>query len=186
MYLTNVSVSSASFTVNSHCAVFSLAVVTVIVAVPAATPFTFPEVLTVAMVLSEVLQVTVESVALSGVTVAFNVRVSPIVIEAVVLLNVTPVTATLAAFFTVILQEAFFPLALVAVMVAVPAFTPFTTPAEVTLAIVLSELLQVTVVSVALDGVTVAFKVTALPTFTLAVALFKETFLTATEDPFFK
>ena len=70
------------------------------------------------------------------------------------------------AFFTVTLQVAFFllPSFAVAVIVAVPALTPVTTPLEVTLAILLLEVFQVTALSVAFFGVTVALSVTFLPT----------------------
>ncbi len=70
-------------------------VVTVIVAVPTATPVTRPELLTVAKEVFDELQVTVLFVAFEGATVAVSCWVAPTLIEAVVGLTVTPVTATL-------------------------------------------------------------------------------------------
>ena len=70
--------------------------VTVIVAVPAATPVTTPAVLTVATLLLLVLQVTFLLVAVLGNTVGTNVVVPPIAIDALVGNTVTPVTGTVA------------------------------------------------------------------------------------------
>jgi hypothetical protein len=83
-------------TVTTHVAVFApSAVVTVIVAEPAAFPVTKPLVLTVAIVLLLVLHVTDLLVALVGAIVAVNWVVPFIAIDAVVGLIVTPVTGTL-------------------------------------------------------------------------------------------
>ena len=70
------------------------------------------------------------------------------------------------AFLTVTLQVAFFllPSFAVAVIVAVPALTPVTTPLELTFAILLLEVFQDTALFVAFFGVTVALSVTFLPT----------------------
>ena len=48
-------------------------------------------------------------------------------------------------------------------MVAVPAFTPFTLPVLLTVATDVSELFQVTFLSVRSDGVSVAVSVSVLP-----------------------
>ena len=69
-------------------------VVTVMVAVPAATAVTKPELFTVATAVLLELQVTVLFVALEGATVSVNWLVPPYGIEAVVGLTDTPVTAT--------------------------------------------------------------------------------------------
>ena len=98
----------------------------VMVAVPALTAVTTPS-LTVATVSSEEVHVTVLSVALSGVTVALRVVVSPTVSAAVVLSRVTFSTATTLA-FTVTVQVAVCS-PTVTVMVAVPSPTNVTVPA---------------------------------------------------------
>ena len=113
---------------------------------------------TVAIVWSEELQVTVLSVASSGLTVAVRVIVSPARSEAVVLFNVTEVTSVAT---TVIWQVAVL-LPALAVIVASPTFLAITTPFE-TVAIVWSDELQVTVLSVASSGLTVAVRVTLSP-----------------------
>jgi hypothetical protein len=76
----------------------------VIVVLPAATALTVPPD-TVATVGALVLHVTFLFVALDGATVAVNVSVPPTVRLVVVLFNVTPVTAIVAA-FTVMAQVA--------------------------------------------------------------------------------
>ena len=63
-------------------------------------------------------------------------------------------------------------------MVAVPTFFAVTTPFE-TVAIVWSEELHVTVLSVASDGLTVAFRVTVAPALSDAVVLSKVTEVTS-------
>ena len=134
-------------------------VVTVMVAVPAALAVTTPEDDTVA---TDVLlddQVTDLSVALEGVTVAVSVSVSPTVMERDDLFRLTPVTEIVCA-LTVTVHVAFLPPSfVVTVMVAVPAAFAVTTPEEDTVAtdVLLDD--QVTDLSVALEGVTVAVSV---------------------------
>jgi hypothetical protein len=70
------------------------AVVAVIVAVPAATPVTRPEELTVATVLALLVQVRAVLVALVGANVAASCWVLPIAMLVLVGLRLTPVTAT--------------------------------------------------------------------------------------------
>ena len=117
---------------------------------------------------SEVLQVTVLSVASSGFTVAVRVTVSPTFKEALVLSRVIEATGVAS---TVIAQVASLSPAL-AVMVAVPSLMAVTTPSS-TVAMDTSEVLQVTVLSVASSGFTVALRVTVSPTFKEALVLSK-------------
>ena len=116
--------------------------------------------LTVATEASEVVQVTVLSVASSGLTVAVRVTVSPAFREALVLSRVTEVTGVAT---TVTAQVAALSPAL-AVMVAEPTFLAVTTP-SLTVATEASDVLQVTVLSVASSGLTVAVRVTVSPAF---------------------
>ena len=137
------------------------------------TAVTLPLLSTVAMEVLDVLQVTVLSVALSGLIVAVRVSESPSVRVRVVLLRVTEVTAT-SFFLTVTVQEADFSPAL-AVMVAVPSLTAVTLPLLSTVAILVSELVQVTVPSVVLLGFTVAVSVSEPPSVRVRVVLFNVT-----------
>ena len=146
-------------TVTTQVALFSPALA-VMVAVPAATAVTTPF-STVATVASEVVQVTVLSVASAGVTVAVRVTVSPSVRAAVVWLRAIPDTAT-TFLATVTTQVAVLSPAL-AVMVAVPTATAVTLPEASTVATAVFEELHVTVLSAASSGVTVAVRVTVPP-----------------------
>ena len=93
--LTPVTATVGFFTVTLHVAVFDPSfVVTVIVALPAATPFTVPFASTVATFVLLLFHVTSWFVALLGATVAVNVVVFPFVILVLVLFKLTPVTAT--------------------------------------------------------------------------------------------
>lgn len=74
----------------------------------------------------------------------------------------------------VILQLAvLLPSDVVAVIIAVPAPTPVTTPLELTVVKVLSEDVHVTVLFVALSGAIVAVKISVPPTDKVSVVLFK-------------
>ena len=114
---------------------------------------------TVATVASEVVQVTVLSVASLGLTVALRVTVSPTFSEALLLSSVIDETSVGTTIIeqVAVLSPAF------AVIVAVPIFLAVTTPLE-TVATVASEVVQVTVLSVASSGPTVAERVTVSPT----------------------
>jgi hypothetical protein len=80
-------------TVTIHVAVLDPScVVTVMVAVPAETPVTKPEELTVAIAGLLEVQVTALLLAFAGATVAVNCDVATAIIEAVVGVTVTPVT----------------------------------------------------------------------------------------------
>ena len=86
---------SSGSTITSQKAVFPPSiVVTAIKAIPSLTALTFPSSSTVAIALSSLLHVTSLTVALSGVTVAIRVCVSPTFKVIDSLLRLTPVTAT--------------------------------------------------------------------------------------------
>ena len=160
---------------TAHAADFSPAVA-VMVTLPALRAFTLPSV-TVATAASEVVQVTVLSVASSGLTVAVRVVSSPSVRVNVVLSSVTEVTGTTFA-LTVTAHAADFSPA-VAVMVTFPGLRAFTLP-PVTVATAASDVLQVTVLSVASSGLTVAVRVTSSPSVISSVFWSSSTELTAT------
>ena len=161
-------------TVTSQVAVLlPSAVVTVIVAVPTALAVTFP-LLTVAMFVLLLLQVTFLFVASEGVTVAVKVSDPPIVMLVAVLLRLTPVTGTV----TVTAQVADL-LPAVAVIVAVPPALAVTLPLASTVATDVSLLDQVTVLSVALLGSTVAESVAVLPLVSERLVWFSVTLVTS-------
>ena len=130
----------------------------VIVAVPTLIALTTPF-STVATEASEVVQVTVLSVALLGLTVAVRVSLLPFSRISSVLFSDTDVAGT-----TTVTMHSADTSPAVAVIVAVPAEIALTVPYESTYAMVASELLQLTVLSVALEGVTVAVRVWVWPT----------------------
>ena len=127
------------------------AVVTVIVAVPAALAVTTPDVETVATDVLLLLQVTFLFVAVEGDTVAVSCSVAFLARVIEDLLSVTPVTGL----FTVTAQVADL-LPAVAVIVAVPDPLEVTRPEEDTVATFVLDEDHVTVLFVAFDGVTVA------------------------------
>jgi hypothetical protein len=149
--------TGAEVTVTVHVAVkLPSCVVTVMVAVPAATPVTKPEVLTVATAVLPEIHDIVLFVAFDGMTVAVNWLVLATPIETVAGLSDTPVTATLAA-ATVTAQVAVLaPSCVVAVIVAVPAAMAVTKPEVFTIAMAVLPELHVTVLLVAFAGRTVA------------------------------
>ena len=157
-------VTVIGFTVTEHVAVFPpSSVVAVMTAVPTFTADTFPLESTVATLELELVHVTFLFVAFDGVTVAVNLSVPPISKDSDVLFNETPVTAIVLA-LTVTAQVAFLlPSVVVTVTVAVPAAFAVTTPEEETVATVVLLDDQVTDLSVALDGVTVATNVWESP-----------------------
>ena len=163
--LTPVTDTWVAETVTWHVAVYPPSeVVTVMVAVPALTPVTLPEESTVATDVFEDDHVTALLVAFEGFTVAVSVVEPPTPTLAADLLSVTPVTATEPA-VTVTVQDPYFPLPSVAValMVAVPALTPVTTPDELTTATDVSEDDQATAGLEASEGLTVAVSVELFP-----------------------
>ena len=157
-------VTGVAITVIEHVALWSPALA-VMMAVPTLMAVTTP-LFTVTTDASEVVQVTVLSVASSGLTVAVRVTVSPAWREALVLSRVTLVTGVAT---TVTAQVALLSPAL-AVMVAEPTFLAVTTPL-LTVAAEASEVVQVTVLSVASSGLTVAVRVTVSPAFREALVL---------------
>ena len=161
-----------SLTVTVQVASLSPALA-MIVACPAPTACTVPISVTVATLSSELLQVTVGSVASSGFTVAPNVKYSPTVIGSSFTLTVTSVTAMKLS-LTVTLQVASLSPAL-AVIVASPAATAVTFPVWSTDATLSSELLHTTVLSVALSGATVATRVSDVPVVSSSSVLFSVT-----------
>ena len=113
---------AAAVTVTTQVAVLlPSAVVTVMVAVPAARAVTTPELLTVATVVLLELQVTFLFVAVLGLTVAVKLSVPPTVNAALFLFSVTPVTGTVAAVTVTTQVAVLLPSTVVTVMVAVPA-----------------------------------------------------------------
>ena len=102
----------------------------VIVACPLPTAVTSPLLLTVATAASPVVQMIAFEVALLGEIVAVSCTVLPMIRLPAVLLSLTLLTGR----YTVIFTTAFLPLPsfAVAVIVAVPGLTPFTTPLDVT------------------------------------------------------
>ena len=93
--VTSVTLTFLEVTVTEHVAVFDpSAVVTVIVAEPAFTAVTLPLASTEAVEASDDFQLTVLLVALEGATVAVKVSEPPSTRLRLVLLRLTPVTAT--------------------------------------------------------------------------------------------
>ena len=155
-------------------------VITVIVAEPAALAVTTPSDETVATDVFPEYQETDLSVALEGVTVAVKDWVSPTVMDRDVLFRLTPVTGTIGA-DTVTEHVAFFPPSfVVTVIVADPAAFAVTTPELETVAtdVLLED--QVTDLSVALAGDTVAVSIWVSPTVIDRDVLFRLTPVTAT------
>ena len=145
-----------TFTVQ--VAVFPPAVA-VIVVVPTPTATTAPLLSTVAIFDELLVHVIVLFVALDGVTVACSVALSPSIIDKLLLFKLilfTPITIDSLLSVTVSLHLASFPLCVMAVMVALPVPTPFTNPFESTIATFVFELVHVTVLFVALFGVSIA------------------------------
>ena len=172
---------SFCFTVTVQLAVFLLLLVAVITAVPAFFAVTFPLLSTAATSALLLLHFTVLSpVAFDGVIVAVNVSLSPSVKLVVLLLRLIPVMA-ISFCFTVTVQPAVFPLLLVAVITAVPAFFAVTFPLLSTAATAPLLLLHFTVLSpVAFDGVIVAVNVSLSPSVNVVALLLRLTFSTST------
>ena len=145
-------------TVTTQVASFSPALA-VMVALPGATAFTWPSV-TVATEASDELQVTLGSVASAGRTVANNSASSPSTKVKEDWFKAMELTG-INLFSTVTVQVASFSPAL-AVMVAFPSFTATTFP-PATVATEASEVLQVTLGSVASAGRTVADNTASSP-----------------------
>ena len=136
-----------------------------IVAVPAATPATTPDELTVANVGALEFHVTVLLVALAGTTVATKVVEAPTPRVAVAGLTLSPVTATMEL-LTLTTEVAVKPPSwVVAVITALPTDAPVTSPELLAVATDALPELHVTKALVALAGARVAFRVVVAPTF---------------------
>ena len=170
-----VTLTTFLFTVTVHVADLTPAFA-VMVAVPSLIPFMVP-LLTVAIDALDEVQVTLLSVASSGLTVAVIVWLSPSVRVIEVALRVMDETSMVLA-STVTLHVADLSPAL-AVIVAVPSLIPVMVPL-LTLAIEASEDVQVTLLSVALSGLTVAVMVVLAPTLMVNELLLNVIDVTAT------
>ena len=170
-----------AFTVTSQTAVFEPSVVfTVIVTFPGLRAETVPSEVTVATASSEDDHFTDLSVASSGDTEALITTVSPSVSSRLFLSTVTPVTLIVLE-VTVTEQVAVLePSTVVTVIVAEPAFTAVTLPLLSTEAVEASEDFQLTVLLVALEGATVAVRVSEPPSTRLRLVLLRVTPVTAT------
>ncbi len=144
------------------------------VADPVATPLTTP-LLTVATAVLLDFQVTDLSVASEGDTVAFRTADDPFSMDKAETSSSTPVTLTMGA-FTVTTQTAVLaPSFVVTVIVAVPGPTAVTTPVEDTLATAVLLDFQLTDLSVALLGATVAFSADLSPVSRVSLDVFNVT-----------
>ena len=174
------SVTATGFMVTTQVAFFVLSAfeVTVMVAEPTILAVTSPLWSTSAMPEALLLHVTVLSVASSGATVAVSVSVAPCSNVVDVLLSVTLVTGMA---LTVTAQVAVFELSEfdVTVMVAEPTALAVTVPAS-TVAMSVSLLLHVRVLSVALSGATVTVRVPVALGNRLNVVSLRVTAVTAT------
>jgi hypothetical protein len=177
--LTPVTFITAGDTVIVHDAVKPpSAVVTVIVAIPAATAVTNPLEDTIALLPSEVLHVTFWFVAFAGAMVAVSCSVPPTEIVVVDLFRLTPVTFITAG-DTVIVHDAVKPpSAVVTVIVADPAETPVTSPLAFTVAFAESLLVHIRVWLVAPVGAIVAVSCSVPPTATDVDVLLRVTPIT--------
>ena len=157
-------------------------VFTSMVALPSATPVTLPLLSTVAALVLLLVHVTPCLVALPGSTVAVSVALLPASIVSAVLSNFTPVTATgLATAVTVTLHVAvLLPSVVVTVIVVLPAPIAVTLPLLSTLATFSSLLFQLTLLSVASVGSTVAVSVSLFPSSNVMLLLFSFTPVTLT------
>jgi hypothetical protein len=98
-----------------------------------------------------------------GLIVAVSVELAPTYMDNVVLLRVTPVTDTVEAVTVTVQVAVLLPSVVVTVIVAVPAATPVTLPLDDTVATDVSLDFQVKLLSVALDGLTVAVSASLEP-----------------------
>src|SRR5699024_4623189 len=153
---------------------------TVMSALPAATAVTNPSLSTVAIASSLLVKLTALYDALLGAIVAFNVAVAPTSNDKVDLSNVTPVTGICLAVTVNAHLAVLLPSLVVTVMSALPALTAVTLPLLSTVAIAASDDANVTVLSVAVDGATVATKLPVAPSSNDKVVLSNVTPVTLT------
>ena len=142
--------------------------------VPGDMAVTRPLLLTVAMLLLPVDQVTARLVALVGSTVATNCRVSPAVNMALFLFKVMDVARMRWVTVTTQVAAKLDPSVVAAIMIAVPGDFAVTTPLLSTVATLLLLVDQVTVLLVVLLGSTVAVSCIFSPSIISALLLFKE------------
>ena len=152
------------------------------VAVPSLMAVTRPDASTVATEVFVLLHVTVLSVALSGLTVATSVSLSPSFRDKDVLFSAMDVTAT--TFLLTVTEHVADLSPALAVMAAVPSAMAVTRPDASTVAMEVFELLHVTVLSVALSGLTVATSVSLSPSFRDKDVLFSAIDVTGTTKGF--
>jgi hypothetical protein len=172
-------VGAGTVTVTLQVAVLlPSAVVTVIVADPAATAVTRPPADTVAVEALLLAHVTFWFVAPDGVMAGTRYSEPPASRLADDLFRVTPVTATAVALTFTVQAAVLLPSAVLTVMVAVPAATAVTVPLDDTVATEALPLLHVTLLFAALDGSITAERVSVPPTTRLVVDL-RETPVTA-------
>jgi hypothetical protein len=157
------------------------ALVTVITALPADTAVTKPLWFTVATVALPLLHVTFLFVALDGEILAVKVSVFPTVREVDDLFKLTPVTPTVPPPLVTLTEQVavLLPSKVVTVIVALPAETALTVPPD-TLATALLLLLHDTFLLVALEGETVALRVSLPPTVSERLDLLRLTPVTVT------
>ena len=177
----DVTATTFLLTVTEHVADLSPAVA-VMVAVPSLMAVTRPDASTVATEVFVLLHVTVLSVALSGLTVATSVSLSPSFRDKDVLFSAMDVTAT--TFLLTVTEHVADLSPAFAVMVAVPSLMAVTRPDASTVATEVFVLLHVTVLSVALSGLTVATSVSLSPSFRDKDVLFSAIDVTETTKGF--
>lgn len=132
------------------------AVLTVITELPAETPVTSPDVLTVAAPVFDDVQVTLLFVAFEGNTVAVSCWVFPLTILAEAGVTLTPVTGTVVVVTVIVLVAVKPPSAVRTVITDDPVARPVTRPAVLTVATDVLPDVHVTDLLVALAGATVA------------------------------
>ena len=159
--VTPVSSTVGTLTVTVQDAVLPLEVVAITTAVPAFFAVTIPF-STVATAVSELVHVTVLSVASAGITAAVNTSVSPTTNDRAGLSREMPEAATVEL-VTVTVQIAVLPLEVVAIITAVPTPAAVTVPLTATATAGLEDE-YVMLLSVVLDGSTVATNATVSPT----------------------
>src|SRR5699024_9614593 len=172
---------SGSVTVKVQTAVLLPSAIdsTVMSALPAATAVTNPSLSTVAIASSLLVKLTALYDALLGSIVAINVAVAPSSSDKVDLSNVTPVTGICLAVTVNAHLAVLLPSLVVTVTSALPALTAVTLPLLSTVAIAASDDANVTVLSVAVDGATVATKLPVAPSSNDKVVLSNVTPVTA-------
>jgi hypothetical protein len=184
MVMLSTAIGALASTVTTQEALLLLAVeVALIVALPAPFPFTTPSPLTAAIASLELDQVRLLSVVERGRTLATIRTVPSTTIVALSLSRITPVVAEEAEITVMTALALRLPSFDAAVIVALPVAMPVTTPPESTVATAVAELVQLMLVSLALEGLTAALSVRVEPTLTDALLTFRLTADTAIVVP---